>query len=371
MSVESAVLSALLRSRAKYVESAKSDVMVALSTFTDLSPGTEEFTFPDGITRTAFRLKGTIPVLYKSNTYNIPVALYLWDTHPYYAPVAFVCPTETMMIKESKTVDSRGRIYLPYLSDWRFPGYDISGLLQVMTLCFQDSCPVFTKSRGVQQQPQPSYTPYPIANPPGMPSTIFNAIPPIQNASPYSPPYPPAHPSALVTEQATGSDSNYMKASLLSAVEDKIRQRLREKLGTVHAELASIKQTHSELRAGQQKLKAMLETLEQEQKQMEMISITYQDKRNEITGILSSCPSDEEVDIDSVIDGSTPLHRQLLRCYVQDCAIDDAIYFLGQALKAGRISLPNYLKEVRQLSRKQFIHRATLQKCRRKAKLPL
>lgn len=62
---------------------------------------------------------------------------------------------------------------------------------------------------------------------------------------------------------------------------------------------------------------------------------------------------------------------QLLRCYVYDCAIDDAIYFLGQALSRGRISLTNYLKEVRQLSRRQFIYRATLQKCRIKAKMPI
>lgn len=40
------------------------------------------------------------------------------------------------MIKESKTVDKQGRIYLPYLTDWRFPGYDLSGLLQVSTIFF-------------------------------------------------------------------------------------------------------------------------------------------------------------------------------------------------------------------------------------------
>lgn len=62
---------------------------------------------------------------------------------------------------------------------------------------------------------------------------------------------------------------------------------------------------------------------------------------------------------------------QLLYCYVYDCSIDDAIYFLGQALSRGRISLANYLKEVRQLSRRQFIYRATLQKCRFKAKMPI
>lgn len=71
------------------------------------------------------------------------------------------------------------------------------------------------------------------------------------------------------------------------------------------------------------------------------------------------------------VDDQFTILLQLLRCYVYDCAIDDAIYFLGQALSRGRISLTNYLKEVRQLSRRQFIYRATLQKCRVKAKMPI
>lgn len=62
---------------------------------------------------------------------------------------------------------------------------------------------------------------------------------------------------------------------------------------------------------------------------------------------------------------------QIIKCYAQDCTIDDAIYFLGKAVKKGRITLPAYLREVRQLARKQFVYRATLQKGRQKAGLPV
>lgn len=75
--------------------------------------------------------------------------------------------------------------------------------------------------------------------------------------------------------------------------------------------------------------------------------------------------------MDRAIDAATPLHRQILRCYVEDCVVDDTIYFLGQALKKGTIDLQTYLKHVRQLSRKQFIARATVQKCRQRANLPI
>lgn len=39
-----------------------------------------------------------------------------------------------------------------------------------------------------------------------------------------------------------------------------------------------------------------------------------------------------QVDIDSVIDASNPLHRQLLNNYAQDLACDDEIYVLGKFL---------------------------------------
>ncbi|VDK84909.1 unnamed protein product [Litomosoides sigmodontis] len=363
----SATVTALLdRAKAKYVDTAKNDILSALSGFPDLTPDVEHFVYPDRTCAPAFRLKGTIPVLYKGNTYNIPVALYLWDTHPYYAPVCYVCPTSNMMLKESKTVDKQGRIYLPYLSDWSFPGYDLSGLLQVMAMCFQDSCPVFSKPNNSSRlsgagpkstgQVQ-SYTPYPASNAPGMPPY------------PTTPTYFPSVPHGNVGGGTVQPE--HLKASVMSAVEHKIRQRLREKLGTMHAELASIRQTHVDLRAGQQKLKIIIDDLAQEQKRMDNALSVYQEKKAEINSLLLTSSPEKNVEIDQVIDACTPLHRQLLRCYVYDCAIDDAIYFFGQALSRGRISLTNYLKEVRQLSRRQFIYRATLQKCRVKAKMPM
>lgn len=80
---------------------------------------------------------------------------------------------------------------------------------------------------------------------------------------------------------------------------------------------------------------------------------------------------DPNAAIDTVIDVTTPLHRQIVHCYVQDCAIDDTVYSLGLALKRGTINLDTYIKYVRELSRKQFVYRATMQKARKLARLPI
>ncbi|VDM50557.1 unnamed protein product [Toxocara canis] len=255
MSNASQVVAVLKRTKAKYVESAKTDIITALNFFHDLSPDAENFTFPDGTRNLTFRLKGTIPVLYKGTTYNIPVALYLWDTHPYYAPICYVCPTPNMMVKESKTVDKQGRIYLPYLTDWRHPGYDLIGLLQVMALTFRESCPVFAKPSNSTQrlasaggsstpQSQPAYTPYPTSVSAGMPPYPMSS-PQTGQYPVYQPPYPNAfpgipvaHPQPPHTSPVTAAvgtiQPEHLKASILSAVEDKIKQRLREKLGKLH-----------------------------------------------------------------------------------------------------------------------------------------
>lgn len=53
------------------------------------------------------------------NIYNIPICLWLLDTYPYNPPICFVKPTSSMTIKTGKHVDANGKIYLPYLHEWK------------------------------------------------------------------------------------------------------------------------------------------------------------------------------------------------------------------------------------------------------------
>jgi len=55
--------------------------------------------------------------------YNIPVCLWLLDTHPYNPPMIYVKPTANMQIKPGRHVDMSGRIYLPYLHEWKHVMY--------------------------------------------------------------------------------------------------------------------------------------------------------------------------------------------------------------------------------------------------------
>lgn len=64
-----------------------------------------------------------------------------------------------------------------------------------------------------------------------------------------------------------------------------------------------------------------------------------------------------------------PFICRLINAYAEEAAIEDAIYYIGEALRNGVLDLEVFLKHVRQLSRKQFMLRALMQRCRQKAGL--
>ena len=58
-----------------------------------------------------------------------------------------------------------------------------------------------------------------------------------------------------------------------------------------------------------------------------------------------------------------------MNAYAEEAATEDAIYYIGESLRSNVIDLETFLKHVRQLSRKQFMLRALMHKCRQKAGL--
>ncbi|KAF4526664.1 hypothetical protein B566_EDAN015663 [Ephemera danica] len=255
--------------------------------------------FSNGTKKQLVSLIGTIPVRYKGNVYNIPICIWLMDTHPYNAPICYVQPTADMQIKVSKYVDHNGKIYLPYLHDWEPNSYNLLGVVQVMIMVFGEQPPVYAKPKDPPANPaspypvQPpsmpmpggrpnstGYPPYPLypgaANPPypSMPASGNfppSSYPPNSAGSSYPPYYPnqssggtgyPPYPtgtaqpppsgnfppyaatgyppasSATATGSATTGGSGtiteeHIRASLLSAVEDKLRRRMREQYSQV------------------------------------------------------------------------------------------------------------------------------------------
>ncbi|XP_078076646.1 ubiquitin-conjugating enzyme E2 variant 3 [Mustelus asterias] len=113
--------------------------------FPDLKFSMDTYTFSDGSQKDLLSLIGTIPIGYQGYSYNIPVQIWILDSHPFGPPMCFLRPTSNMVIREGKHVDAQGRIYLPYLQHWSHPKTDVTGLLNEMMAKFEEAPPLYSK----------------------------------------------------------------------------------------------------------------------------------------------------------------------------------------------------------------------------------
>ncbi|XP_066935916.1 putative uncharacterized protein DDB_G0277255 isoform X2 [Clytia hemisphaerica] len=135
-----------------YKKEAKYDIMQVLHAFQDLHPKIERCAHTKGgRTEELLTLRGTVPIEFKSATYNIPIQIYTLRTHPKQAPVVFVKPLKNMVIRESKNVDKSGLVYLRYLVDWKSPRSNTLALCKLLSRTFSEECPVFTEDRSKKQ----------------------------------------------------------------------------------------------------------------------------------------------------------------------------------------------------------------------------
>ncbi len=148
---EKIVTKGLSKAKYKHTDACKRDLLSVLASYKGLQPKLDTFVFDSGDERTLLNLNGTIPIIYRSNTYNIPVCFWLHPDHPTAAPMGFVQPTNDMQIKASQSVDYSGRMSLPYIEEWKYP--EAASLLDLIKICvivFGQSPPVFTKSKNCQ-----------------------------------------------------------------------------------------------------------------------------------------------------------------------------------------------------------------------------
>ncbi|XP_022663859.1 tumor susceptibility gene 101 protein-like [Varroa destructor] len=244
-----------------------------------------------------------------------------------------------------------------------------------MIMIFGEQPPVFSKSPNAPgssrpAQSKPQSTPYPsstgmsVAFP--MPTPGGTAMYPNSTPS-YNPNYNSNNNNTLsITDQ-------HIRISLLSAVESRITDRALEFEQKSKAEEEVLRKTNEELQAGKQKLDRYMSDMERDCREMESNLTVLKEKSEQLKQSIEQMSWDSEkggLDVDNAVTPTAPLYRQLLQAYAEESAVEDAIYYLGEGLRKGVIDLDTFLKHVREQSRKQFMLRALMQKCRQKAGLP-
>lgn len=329
-----------------------------------------EYFYNDGSSRELLCLTGTVACNYRGSRYNIPVELWLQQDHPQVAPLTYVKPTSDMYISTmSQDVRPDGTVTLSYLRTWRHPSSDLSTLLQTMSDAFSQTPPVYSS-------PSTAATPYPSNPSLSMPTPNFGSNNVYRGASMHNAPYPVTYSSYPGSSNRSAIPQDIYRDSLQTALIEKIRDRFNEVTPVVRGQIDSLKNTERSLVEGDKQLDSFIEQLHKQQVQGESYLIKLQEKidqLNEKQSQLSSMNRDAQSESSSLREDAlllpAPIYKQLFQSYAEEHAIQDLLFYLSEGLERRSISLDIYLKHVRELSRRQFLLRATMRKCRQIAGL--
>ncbi|XP_022534877.2 uncharacterized protein si:dkey-181m9.8 isoform X1 [Astyanax mexicanus] len=120
------------------------DIKEVETAFPDLQLHVEFYYYPNNDRKKLVNLRGTVPIVYEGNKYNIPVCIWIHETHPQNPPRCYVCPVSSMVINSrSSSVDARGHVRLDCLSNWKTGWSNLSIVLEEMVAAFQRETPLF------------------------------------------------------------------------------------------------------------------------------------------------------------------------------------------------------------------------------------
>ncbi|XP_066580013.1 E3 ubiquitin-protein ligase RNF31 isoform X4 [Amia ocellicauda] len=147
---------ALNKCRYRFPLEVIADVRKVRDSYRDLHLFLDFYSYSNGEKKQLVNLSGTLPILYQGNIYNIPVCIWLHDTHPQSPPKCFVKPSACMVINsQSRCVDKNGHVFLHYLHNWKHGTSNLLGVVEEMRAAFQTETPVFARVLSSHQPPTP------------------------------------------------------------------------------------------------------------------------------------------------------------------------------------------------------------------------
>ncbi|KAI8546044.1 hypothetical protein RHMOL_Rhmol07G0085200 [Rhododendron molle] len=381
--------------------------LVTLSeSYPSLAPKTALYTHADGRSSTLLQADGTVPILFHSATYNIPVVIWLLEPYPRRAPLVYVNPTRDMVIKRPHSfVDPSGLVSVPYLSNWVYPSSNLVDLARDLARHFARDPPLYSRrppapnanpsfassndsvSGRPNQSPNPTFAlsnssvsgrpnpnptfassnnspsgwPDPNPNPSfassGNSVSVRPAIPP--RSYPQSP-YGSGGPQVGTEDPAEvfkRNAVNKLVESLSSDIGVLRKTRGGEMEGVVSVQ-AALREREEQIGRGVREMQGEKEALEQQLQMVSMNTDVLEGWLRENGGKVKN------VDVDDAFECCDVLSKQMTECTAADLAIEDVVYALDKAVQEGSIAFGQYLRNVRLLSREQFFHRATNSKVR-------
>ncbi|KAI9232320.1 hypothetical protein MVEG_10085 [Podila verticillata NRRL 6337] len=348
------------------------DVEAVLRLFQNfLVPKAETYTHDNGRSQLLLSLIGTVPIVYQSATYNIPVAFWLPTSYPSVAPIVFVTPTALMLVKAGKYVDISGRCYHPYLAYWsQRSDSNLVDLIGIMQGVFSQEPPVYAKSNAVTQQQQQQQSSPTLSGYPSPTTTLLRPAPPVST-------YPPQPAASTSTTQQSGMHLQHQnrypqsagigpQAQQLSPQQAQLYTKLQAALLEFNTassrEMDNLVTVNKQLNDAEFRTKAEIQSLRDLHTKIQYNIATLSRCIEQLTAKIEQIRSWPEEPVDEIICGSSVVHNQLFELVAEEIAIEDTIYYLGKALSQDKVELNAYMKHLRNLSREQFMKKALIKK---------
>lgn len=331
-----------------------------------------------GVSTTMLQLKGTIAIMHRGATYNIPILIWLPLKFPMEPPKPYVTPTATMIIKKGhRHVDMNGVVYLPYLNQWNNARSNLAELVMRMQAVFGPDPPLYAVSSGQQRPPPPVYQPqrppHAATNPyPG--ASLNRPQQPAQSQSwqPGSRSYQTGRPAASQPPPSYVSNDNASrekaaKEKAIDAVVTKTHSVLQEELTKTEGQIKELMNNRTKVDT---RSRNMVETKDRLKQQLEQLRDAKQKMETQIgekQKWLEENEAKDKVDPDEAVKGADALAQQMMDALASDMACEDTLYELKSAFQQGRLDdLNRYLRQVRNLASKQFMSKALCEKIENK-----
>jgi len=322
--------------------------------------------------------------------YNIPVAIWFPVQFPKTAPICYVTPVQGMKVKPRHLhVDAQGLIYHPYLHEWSSKS-SLIDLIGLLCSVFGKDPPVFAdrkSSNFSNQQYQP-----PNNNANMMQPSLYSSQP-VQHVSSMQPMQPSQqiqpmqsmnmvqHSQSLVPNQLSNNQNNINNNSLQSSqnvssnssqsqssqlstqdmrnkVEVELRKSLQAYYDKENHELNMLAGKQKELDGHKQKITEIKNSILHENQLLKQRKNDLDTKIKAMEQWLEANEKDDIGNIDDVVVPSDTWSKQCMEAVSEDFALSDAMLELDKAIEEEKIQLDVYLKQLRKISREQFIKRA-------------
>ena len=351
-------------------QGAEHQINQLLHQINSLNPTVDNYVYNNGAEAALFKLYGTIPIIYRGQQYNIPVAFWFPLNFPQNPPICYVKPVQGMKVKaKHKHVDSQGLIYHPYLHGWaKNVNHSLVDLIGILCSEFGKDPPLYSQRGGgggggnsganVAKKAQPPsygaqkayYQPY------GSQGYHGNGNGNIKGGGGNGGGGNGVNGNYGVVnghrqnqgnngnDSIGNKDSKMSETDLRSRVEDKLRVQLQIVYDRENSELQSLANKRKELESRKGKIDSIKDRLEQENALLVARASDLEKKISSLEGWLKENEDNQDMNVSKVILACDTWSEQCMKAVAEDFGYTDVMRELDKELEDETLKLDQYMK---------------------------